>query len=299
MVGIRQRFSRYLPVNAEAVRWEIWCNDAGFSRIAPHSAYPPDPSEHPSSYAATVTSGRVLNEFQLVYLTEGGGWFLSDATGRTEVAAGDAFLLFPGVRHSYRPHQRTGWHEYWVGFAGAHAERLASNGLLNRRHPIHHVGLREELVADYERIVSLCREQSPGFQIRLGALVLKLLAELYAATIAGRANSRAAATVEAARAVMHEHLDDGLTVDAIARRVGVGYARLLEIFRRYTGFTPYQYYLQMRVARAQELLRVPGTSVKVVAAHMRFENQYYFSRFFTQKTGMPPSRWITSREEVQ
>lgn len=294
MSGIRQRFSRYLPVNAEALRWEIWCNDAGFSRIAPHTAYPPAPGEHPSSHAATVTSGRVLNEFQVVYITKGSGWFLSQATGRIDVTAGDAFLLFPGVRHSYSPHEHSGWHEYWVGFAGAHAERLASNGLFSQQYPVHRVGLQEELVADYERIVSLCREQSPGFQVRLGALVLKLLAELYAGTIVGRTGSGAAATVEAARAIMHEHLDDGLTVDAIARRVGVGYARLLEIFREYTGLTPYQYYLQMRAAHAQELLRVPGTSVKAVAARMNFENQYYFSRFFKHKTGMPPSQWIAA-----
>lgn len=288
------QFSTYLPVNREAERWEIWCNDAGFSRVPPGVSYPLNPGEHPRSFAANVTTGRVLDEFQVVYLTAGRGWFWSPVTGRRPVAAGDAFILFPGVRHAYSPHLASGWHEYWVGFSGAHAHRLWNHGLFSQDRAIHHLDLSQELIADYEQIVSLCRAQSPGFQIRLGALVLQLLAHIHTSEISARTSRGDGAIVEAARAIMQEHIDDGTEVREIARRVGVGYARLLEVFRQYTGLTPYQYFLQLRIRRAQELLREPSVTVKEVAARMSFENQYYFSRLFKKKTGLAPTEWLAS-----
>ena len=174
----RQNFARYLPVNEEALRWEIYCNDAGYTNVPAGSEYPPNPSQHPRSYASKVATGRVLREFQVVYITSGGGVFNDRIHGERPIKAGDIFLLFPGVWHSYHPNKETGWQEYWSGFAGAHADRLHRNKLFDPANPIHHIGINQEIIADYEQIVQLCREQPPAFQIRLGALVMLLLAHI-------------------------------------------------------------------------------------------------------------------------
>jgi len=285
------QFSRYLPVNSEALRWETWCNDAGYSQVPPNVDYPVIPENHPREYAESVKTGRVLREFQVVYITAGRGRFRADGVLEREVSAGDMFMLFPGVRHAYHPIRETGWYEYWVGFSGDHPKRLRQHGLFSPERPIFHVGLNREIMADYEQIVRLCRQQTPGFQVRLGALVLQLLAHIHAIETSSRAQANAGELVDAARAIMREHLDEGLAVEDIASRIGVSYTRLLGIFRQYTGLTPYQYFLQLRMHRARELLVEPGVSVKEVAAHMNFENQYYFSRIFKKKTGMSPSDW--------
>lgn len=287
----RRSFSRYLPVNSEALRWGIHCNDAGYSQVPPGSAYPLVPEDHPKSHASNVTTGRVLAEFQVVYITAGRGYFGCDRMDRCALSAGDVAILFPGVRHAYRPSRETGWQEYWVGFSGEHAYRLWHNGLFVPEESIHHIGINQEVMADYEQIVRLCRQQSPGFQVRLGALVLQLLAHIHAIESSSRTDVGDSELVQAARGVMQAHLDEGIEVGDIAERLGVGYNRLLEIFRTYTGLTPYQYFLQLRMHRAKELLREPERSVKEVAAMMHFENQYYFSRIFKKKTGVTPSAW--------
>ena len=288
---VRASFSRYLPVNSEALRWEIHCNDAGYSQVPPGSHYPIYPEDHPKDYASTVASGRVLPEFQVVYITAGRGRFEADRMGSCEVAAGDIMMLFPGVRHAYRPLQETGWHEYWVGFSGEHPYRLWHNGLFSPERPVHHIGLNQEVMADYEQIVRLCRQQSPGFQVRMGALVLQLLAHIHWIETSSRTAVGDSELVQRARAIMQTRVNEGIEVEQIAERVGVSYSRLLEIFRQYTGLTPYQYFLQMRIHRAKELLQDPSLSIKEAAARMNFENQYYFSRIFRAKAGMSPSQW--------
>jgi len=292
-------FSRYLPVNSSALRWEIYCKGAGYAQIPPGADYPLVPEEHPKNYAERVKTGRVLREFQVVYVTSGTGWFEDSINGRRDIGAGDMCILFPGVKHAYSPYKETGWQEYWVEFAGAHADRLRENGLFGPVNPIHHIGINRAIIADYEQIVQFCRQQTPGFQVLLGVMVLQLLAHLHVSEISSKTSHEDSELVQTARSIMQLHLEDGIEVKHIAKELGVSYARLLKIFRQYTGLTPYQYYLQLRVYRAQELLQQTEFSVKEVAATMNFENQYYFSRIFKKKTGMRPTEWKAGPVERQ
>ena len=291
MVIQTSNFSRYLPVNSEALRWGIHCNDAGYSQVPPGSDYPLVPEDHPKTYAATVATGRILQEFQVVYITAGKGYFNGDQMGKCTVKAGDVMMLFPGIRHAYRPSRETGWQEYWVGFSGEHAYRLWHNELFSPSRAVQHIGFNQEVMADYEQIVSLCRQQTPGFQVRLGALILQLLAHIHFIETTSRTAAGDSELVQKARTVMQQHIDRGLDIHILADSVGVGYTHLLEIFRKYTGLTPYQYYMQLRIHRAKELLQHPDLSIKEVAGMMNFENQYYFSRVFKKKAGITPTEW--------
>ncbi len=291
MVNQIGSFSRYLPVNKEAERWDIYCNDAGYAQALAGSPYPPLPENHPKVYAATVATGRVLMEFQAVYISSGKGWFEDSDRVRHPISAGALFLLFPGIRHAYSPNIETGWHEYWVGFAGNHAVRLYENGLISAGNPIHHIGLNQDVMADFEQAIQLCRQQPPGFQVLLGALVLQLLAHIHICEIRSKITHRDSEYVQIARSIMMLHIEDGIEVGSIAAEIGMSYQRLLELFHDYTGLTPYQYYLQLRIHRAKELLQDHSLSIKEVSSRMNFDNQYYFSRLFKKKTGLSPSAW--------
>jgi AraC-like DNA-binding protein len=291
MTSHQNNFARYLPVNEEALRWEIYCNDAGYTHVQPGTVYPPNPGEHPHYYSSMVAQGRILREFQVVYVTSGSGWFKDKINGEKKIMAGDIFILFPGVWHSYHPDPETGWQEYWVGFSGEHANRLHANKLLDSQKPIYRIGLNEEIIGDYEQIVQLCRDQTPGFQIRLGALVLQLLAHVHTAEAGSHVTSTDSQLINTARSLMNLHLDTGIEIEQIADEIGAEYTHLLDIFRQYTGLTPYQYFLQLRIHRAKQLLSDPALSIKTVSAMMNFENQYYFSRVFKRKTGYSPSEW--------
>lgn len=291
MVHLINSFSRYLPVNKEAERWEIYCNDAGYSQAPAGSKYPPHPENHPETYSATVSTGRMLMEFQVVYIRSGRGWYEGPDKIRHDISAGDLFVLFPGIRHAYSPDIETGWHEYWVGFAGRHASRLYENGLISAQKPIHHIGLNQDIMADFEQIILLCRSQPPGFQVLLGALVLQLLAHIHVCDIQAKTTHGDSEYVESARSIMMMHVEDGIEVEDIADELGMSYTRLLKLFRDYTGMTPYQYFLQLRIHQAKEMLHDPSLSVKEISSQLNFDNQYYFSRLFKKKTGMSPSKW--------
>ena len=57
---------KYLIVNDMDRKFGLWVNTVGYQSIPPDSPYPL--KEHPSGYYFNAEKGRVLREYQLVYI---------------------------------------------------------------------------------------------------------------------------------------------------------------------------------------------------------------------------------------
>ena len=69
---------KYLMVNEKDRKFGITVNTVGFQPVQPDTNYPsPD---HPKSYYFKPSRGRVLSEYQLIYITKGKGVFSSETT---------------------------------------------------------------------------------------------------------------------------------------------------------------------------------------------------------------------------
>jgi len=124
---------KYLVVNPVDLDWGAAINSVGFQDIAPGMEYPP--KNHPSRYIFTAQNGRILNEYQLLYITNGKGKFSSASLGKGKyvpIEAGMMFLLFPGEWHTYFPDKQTGWKEYWIGFKGPLIDNLVDKGFFSK-----------------------------------------------------------------------------------------------------------------------------------------------------------------------
>jgi AraC family transcriptional regulator len=63
------------------------------------------------------------------------------------------------------------------------------------------------------------------------------------------------------------------------------------MFRAATGATPHEYLLQLRVARARELLRQRSRSLAEIAFSTGFASQAHFTTVFRRFTGATPAAW--------
>ncbi len=68
---------RYLTIGASDEDWGITVTTIGYQFIPPQSQYPL--SGHPDSYNFKPQTGRILKEYQLVYITKGSGYFSSQS----------------------------------------------------------------------------------------------------------------------------------------------------------------------------------------------------------------------------
>jgi AraC-like DNA-binding protein len=282
-------FFHYLPISEEDEKLGMICSTAGVTTVPPYTDYPPNKYAHPVPFRS-VAEGRILPIFQIVYITHGEGMFNAD--GRSwQVKPGCIMLILPGMKHSYKPVYEKGWQEYWVGFKGDYFTRMLVEGIISPGHIFFEIGLRNELVTIYERIFEEIRTQPPLYQLKVCSGILTLLAEMLTHKRRGDKPNYYQQIVEKAKILMGSRVDCALSLPDISEELGVSSSRFNEIFKTYTAMTPYQYFIQLKIHRAERLLEEEGVSVKEVSRSLGFEDQYYFSRLFKNKTGIAPSEW--------
>jgi transcriptional regulator GlxA family with amidase domain len=94
--------------------------------------------------------------------------------------------------------------------------------------------------------------------------------------------------IEAA-ALMEANIEEPLEIWDIANLVGVSQRQIERLFKRYVGQTPAQFYLELRLRRAQELLRQTSLTVTEISVACGFCSGQHFSKSYRGLFGGAPS----------
>ena len=90
---------------------------------------------------------------------------------------------------------------------------------------------------------------------------------------------------------IQSHIEDDITLNELARDVGLSPSHFCSLFRKTSGKTPHQFILQCRIQHAKALLAKPGHSILDVALASGFRTHQHFSRIFRRHVGIPPSNY--------
>ena len=288
---------KYLAVNPSDLEWGLAVNSVGRQDIAPGAVYPP--SNHPTRYLFSPERGRILSEYQLLYITEGRGEFSSESVGRDRkfaIEAGTMLLLFPGEWHNYRPDPETGWKEYWIGFNGPTVEALVAKGFFSPEKPILNVSFHDEIPEIYNRAIEIAENEQSGFQHALAGLVNSLLSyAYYYDRNLSFIESNTSKMVSRAKILVGEKL---VSIDpkTLADELCISYSSFRRIFKEYTGFSPAKYILNVKITQAKEMLTNTSMEIKEIAYNLGFDNSDYFFTVFRRITGQTP---LAYRAETQ
>lgn len=99
-------------------------------------------------------------------------------------------------------------------------------------------------------------------------------------------------------AIEDSYCDSNLSSQVLADRFNLSTAYLCRIFRQAKGCSLTDYINQLRIARAQEILRDPSVKVKDVAEQVGIENKQYFFMLFKQTTGVTPKQYQIQQKGV-
>ncbi|QIA07633.1 AraC family transcriptional regulator [Draconibacterium halophilum] len=282
-------YFKYLTTAEDDINWGLYLSVAGTARIKPETLYPPQ--KHPSKYYFDWKTGRILDEYQLNYITEGSGIFENEHE-KFQVKPGSLILIFPNQWHRYRPLKKTGWIENYVGFKGQIADELLKNPAFSRRQPVIQCGIKEEIIDTYLKINDLVEKERPGFQQIASGMVVKLLGYIVSfEKRKGFSGKHIAKVIEEVRFEMRQNAAQEFDLEELARQHNVGYSYFRKMFKKYTGVSPGQYHLQLRIIRAKELLISTDKSIKEISLELGFQTIHYFSLIFKKKVGMNPSEF--------
>ncbi|QZE13943.1 AraC family transcriptional regulator [Halosquirtibacter laminarini] len=278
---------KYLTYNENDILWGIYANVAGVAVIKPGEKYPP--SGHPNNYNFKWENGRILDEFQLLYITQGTGVF-ETKTKKYNVKEGDTILLFPYEWHRYRPMLETGWTEYYVGFNGGFNNQMMH--FFSPDNPVNYIGFNEQVHQSFKIILQLSSEEKIGFQQAIGGQIIYLLGQVrLIVTNNAYANNAIERIINQSRVYMRSNVTENIRMEDLACDLKISYSLFRTEFKKYTGVSPGQYLLQLKIQLAKNLLSNTQMSIKEVSYNSGFESPYYFSRVFKKYTNATPSEF--------
>ena len=147
------------------------------------------------------------------------------------------------------------------------------------------------------RIIELSREDDPGSLAALDALLTGFLMDLDAqaerpqAWAAGGTARRHRELVLRLAARIGESSNERTSVKELARASGYSRDHFARVFKQVVGQGPHPFMLRARIDRARQLLLESGLSVGKIAEALGYQDVYFFSKQFKQKTGMAPSKY--------
>jgi AraC-like DNA-binding protein len=284
------QISKYMLASERDNLWGTTVTTIGYEEIGPNDSYPT--RGHADGYYFELDKGRILSEYQLLYIIDGEGIFHSRTVPEARLHAGDFFLLFPGEWHSYHPTGAKGWTKYWIGFKGDNMDNRVRAGFLLPQKPIYHVGYSSEVEHLYKQAYEVASREEAYSQQVLAGIVNHLIGMMYSLERNIELKTRNQSHVEMigrARLRIRESLESALTIQQVAEEMGVSYSNFRKLFKEHTGLSPATYQQDLRLQRAKELLSTTDMSIKEIAYRLNFDSPDYFSAKFKLKTGYKPS----------
>jgi two-component system response regulator YesN len=90
---------------------------------------------------------------------------------------------------------------------------------------------------------------------------------------------------------VRDHCREDLSLETIARQVGLSPHYVSKFFKERTGVNYIDYLTECRVEKAKELMRDPGLSLKEIAIDVGYRDPNYFSKVFRKVCGLTPSEY--------
>ena len=278
---------KYLQISPRDKSWGLAVTTVGYLHIEAGENY--SFAEHPDGYKFHDDGRRVLNEYQLVYITRGNGYFESASCSKTKIEAGTMFMLFPSEWHSFIPDPETGWNIHWIGFNGSIIDDKIKAGFFTFKNCVFRVGVDERITNTYHQILEIVSSERKGYQQMAAGLAFSLIGRVYYENLNHSfGDSYMTRVINQAKAIIKEDMSGSHSLEEIAASLNISYSLFRREFKRACGISPGQYRQELKIIKAKELLYSTNMSIALIAEQLHFECLGQFSTFFKKKTGLSP-----------
>lgn len=109
--------------------------------------------------------------------------------------------------------------------------------------------------------------------------------------VRSRREQEAGSVMEQAKAFVHEHFQDNISMEEVAEQVHLSPFYFSKLFKQHFGETFTDYITQLRIAHARTLIEQNRLSLKEICFEVGYKDPNYFSRVFKKVTGVAPTEY--------
>ncbi|HEY9560161.1 MAG TPA: AraC family transcriptional regulator [Anseongella sp.] len=223
----------------------------------------------------------------LFYCLDGKGYYnvLSDDF---ELNANQFAILPANQPHHFQADIENPWTIYWVHFSG---EKLTDlNDFIDIEQYVAPVDIRynEQIIALWEEMYFTLKESYDARSLGYANLCLYRFISLF--LFSEKRVERNAEPDKMAEAIelLKMNIHKTLSVAEIAANFNYSASHFSALFKSYTGMSPMEYFIQLKIHYACQLLDQSKLKIKEVALAIGYDDAFYFSRLFHKAMGASP-----------
>ncbi len=226
--------------------------------------------------------------YQLMYIADGKAHFQIDGVWH-HLEKGNCVLYRPEDAQRYEYFLDDHPEVYWVHFSCSKKPIISDNTGKDKSR-ILQVGVHSTYLQLFDTMIHELQIKQPYFEEQLQLLMQQLLNVMRRncfkeKTVFESYNKE----VEEAIRIFHLEPEREFTIRDYAKERGLNYYRFIDTFSRYTGVSPRQYIINIRMTLAKDLLINTDFQILEIAQIAGYENPLYFSRLFKKNCGIAPS----------
>ena len=207
--------------------------------------------------------------------------------GKNALHAKHSLVLYqPGQSHYYG-HDEHAWSHSWIMCRGKGIEQYLKRYRLFKNEISHSKG-----PLPIDRYLDELFHQCNDYQQPNQAIVSNIIENMICDFARYTANTDLARIPDRMLKIKHhidQHWQTPLRLEVLARMAHYTVPHLCQTFKKYFGYAPIDYAIQLRMQQAIHLLRNPNLSITQIATDLGYDDLFYFSKYFKKFHGESPS----------
>lgn len=230
------------------------------------------------------------NEYILLYCTQGEG-FVKIKDKKLHLTPNHFIIIKPQEPHHYKSSLKNPWSVFWVHFSGPNSHLLYLRYTEINTQELRQVPYSENRISTFLQTIELLEDNlcSENLEIANSNLLYFLTFMIY--DYEKSSSFFQTDPVKESINYMKKNIDKFLKIDELAKHQNLSVSRYSERFKEKTGYSPIQYYVQLKIQKSCQLLYFSDLSIKEICQQVGFSDPYYFSRVFKKLMGIAPSQY--------
>lgn len=229
----------------------------------------------------------------LIYCIDGKGWYYMGEKKYTVKA--NQFFIIPATNQymRYGSDEKDPWTIYWVHFCGDKLKALNDYFSMDNFIVPKSIHFDEYKIELWQQMYD-CLEK--GYSVEnLGyanlCLYYFIASFLFPQKRTELLNRKSKDVTDKAIEYMKQNISERLTVEDFAAVLNLSVSHFHTVFSKKTGQGPMDYFIQLKMQRACQLLDLSRMKVKEIAFEVGYIDPYYFSRQFSKAMGLSPQTY--------
>ena len=238
-----------------------------------------------------------LPENFIFFCVDGHGWY-TIGKSTYHVGPNEFFILPSHIEHAYGSDEDDPWTIYWIHFGGSLLPSFNEMPAVQSHFRPLHIRSSDSIISLFTNIYKTLEMGYSIDNLTFSNLCLGHFLTLFIYNDKHyETTDEKKDMIDEAILYMQQHVHDNISLQDLCAFTHYSPSRFSSLFKQKTGYAPIDYFLQLKMQKASQLLDFTDKSVKDIGSVFGFDDPYYFSRRFTKIFGMSPKKYRSIKKD--